>query len=427
MQACQLVFTDMLMNTDIVLDIEKVSKKFSRNLQSSLKYGVRDLLRNALGISVNSGTLRDGEFWALKDVSLQLKRGESLGLLGLNGAGKSTLLKLINGIYLPDEGEIRMVGKVGALIELSAGFHPMLTGKENIYTKSALMGMSEKEIDAIYDNIVDFADLGEFIDSPIKTYSSGMYARLGFSVAVHIDPDILLVDEVLSVGDFKFRQKCLDKINEMRERMTVIFVSHNMRDITLFCDRAIVLDKGKVTFEGKPDDAVMFYLEEVENRELKKQKKPEHDAKAPARAFYSELFHDKEKITDIVHHWVDPEGNMIQSAKHGSKVALDFSFRLLSSPKNLVIGIPIWDKAGNYITGISTDMSNEHIKTSSDGTVRGRFEIESLIFNPGEYISVLSIHDNLQFFYRGLNNVLQVEPMSKHFGFVTIHSKWDFE
>jgi len=417
----------MLMNPDTVLEVEKVSKKFSRTLKSSLMYGTRDLMRNAFGIPVASNDLREGEFWAVRDISFGLKRGESLGLLGLNGAGKSTLLKLINGIYLPDEGEIRIVGKVGALIELSAGFHPMLTGRENIYTKSALMGMSEKEIDAIYDNIVDFADLGEFIDSPIKTYSSGMYARLGFSVAVHIDPDILLVDEVLSVGDFKFRQKCLDKINEMRERMTVIFVSHNMRDITLFCDRAIVLDKGKVTFEGKPDDAVMFYLEEVENRELKKQKKPEHDAKAPARAFYSELFHDKEKITDIVHHWVDPEGNMIQSAKHGSKVALDFSFRLLSSPKNLVIGIPIWDKAGNYITGISTDMSNEKIRIGKDGVVRGRFEIESLIFNPGEYVSVLSIHDNLQFFYRGLNNVFRVEPMPKHFGFVTIHSKWHFE
>lgn len=417
----------MFMDPDVVLDVEKVSKKFSHTLRSSLKYGAQDLLRHALGISVNSSGLREGEFWALQDISLKLKRGESLGLLGLNGAGKSTLLKLINGIYLPDEGEVRLLGKVGALIELSAGFHPMLTGKENIYIKGALMGLSQKEIDAIYDEIVEFADLGEFIDSPIKTYSSGMYARLGFSVAVHIDPDILLVDEVLSVGDFKFRQKCLDKVNEMRKRMSVIFVSHNMRDITLFCDRAFVLDKGKVSFAGKPDEAVKFYLEEVEDKE-KKQKKPERSEEGAVKSFCGPLFHNENKIVDVVHNWVDSSGNIAESVKHGSSITLDFSFRLLYSPKNLVVGIPIWDKGGNYITAINTDVAGVKVKPDRKGIVRGRLSIDNVIFNSGEYISVIAIVDGMEFLYRQLLDKFSVKDMPRQFGFVTMNNvSWHFE
>lgn len=415
----------MLMNPDIVLEVDRVAKKFSRNLKSSLKYGSRDIIRNAFGIKTDSTQLRPEEFWALKDISLQLKRGESLGLLGLNGAGKSTLMKLINGLYLPDEGEIRIVGKIGALIELGTGFHPLLSGKENIYTKGALMGLSREEIDAIFDDIVAFADIGEFIHSPVKTYSSGMFARLGFSVAVHIDPDILLVDEVLAVGDFKFKQKCLDKINEMRERMSVIFVSHNVRDITLFCNRAIVLEKGTVAFEGHPDEAVKFYLEEVEKQDGHKNK-PRKGDKTPVRPFCGPMYHDPKKITDVGHCWIDDEGNRIDRAKYGSKISLYFQFRLHVKPKNLIIGIPIWDKAGNYITGISTDMSNEEIQIGRDGTVRGRLELNPLIFNTGEYVSVLSIHDNLQFFYRSINRTLTVEEMPKYFGFVTVPASWDF-
>lgn len=419
----------MLMNPDIVLEIDHVGKKFSRNLRSSLKYGSRDLIRNAFGLSTDSSELRPGEFWALKDISLQLRKGESIGLLGLNGAGKSTLMKLINGLYLPDEGEIRILGKVGALIELSAGFHPMLTGRENIYTKGALMGLTKAEIDEIFDEIVEFADLGEFIDSPVKSYSSGMFARLGFSVAVHIDPDILLVDEVLAVGDFRFRQKCLEKINELRERMSVIFVSHNIRDITLFCNRAVVLDKGTIAFEGTPDDAAQFYLDEVEIRERKQKRPPKEDREPAAttgRSFCGDLFQDDAKISDIKHCWIDADGTPTDSVRNGTKVSLQFSFRLHCSPKNLIIGVPIWDKAGNYITGVSTDMSSEQIRIGRDGTVSGRFIMEPLVFNPGEYVSVLSIHDNLQFFYRGLNDLLHVEPMAKHFGYVTVPARWHF-
>ena len=248
------------MDDDVAIKVSGVSKKFSRNLKSLMKYGFYDIGRNILGMSVDSGKLRKGEFWAVDDVSFKLKKGEVLGLIGKNGSGKSTMLKMLNGIYMPDRGTIQINGKVGALIEVGAGFHPMLTGRENIYINGSILGMSKKEIDEKFDDILEFADIGDFIDSPVRNYSSGMYVRLGFSIAVHSTPEILLVDEVLAVGDLGFQAQCLNKIGAIRKNGTsIIIVSHNMHTISAFADKAIFFNDGEMKYHGDVSKAVEQY------------------------------------------------------------------------------------------------------------------------------------------------------------------------
>jgi lipopolysaccharide transport system ATP-binding protein len=203
-------------------------------------------------------------FWALKDVEFDIKKGDVVGIIGRNGAGKSTLLKILSRITEPTAGEIRLYGRVGSLLEVGTGFHPELTGRENIYLNGQILGMRRKEIDKQFDAIVAFAEIEKFLDTPVKRYSSGMYVRLAFSVAAHLNPEILIVDEVLAVGDSAFQKRCLGKMQEVSrdEGRTVIFVSHNMGAITRLCNRAITLERGRLKFQGWPDEAVNAYLME---------------------------------------------------------------------------------------------------------------------------------------------------------------------
>ncbi len=199
-------------------------------------------------------------FWALRDLSIDVRRGEAVGIIGPNGAGKSTALKLLAGIMPPTRGEICVRGRISALIEVGAGFHPDLTGRENIYLNASVLGLSRARARRIFDEIVAFAEIGEFIDMPLKRYSTGMHARLGFAVAAHVEPDVLIVDEVLSVGDRVFRAKCMDRMKSfLRRGVTVLFVSHDLTAVTNFCDRAVVLDRGLTTFSGPAGEAVAYY------------------------------------------------------------------------------------------------------------------------------------------------------------------------
>jgi lipopolysaccharide transport system ATP-binding protein len=235
-----------------VVEVEQVSKKFCRRLRYSLWYGLTDLAAELTGRNGKDDLqLRQAEFLAVDDVSFELRPGECIGLIGHNGAGKSTLLKMLNGLVRPDRGRITMRGRVGALIELGAGFSPVLTGRENIYINGAVLGFSRREIDAKFDEIVDFAELGDAIDAPVQTYSSGMYVRLAFGVAAQLDPDILLVDEILAVGDVAFRMKCFKFFLDMKNAgRTIAVVSHNMIDINRVCDRVIVMNGGKNIYDG---------------------------------------------------------------------------------------------------------------------------------------------------------------------------------
>lgn len=235
-------------NSEILIRVENVSKKFCRRLKQALWYGMKDLTSELLGRSNSHNELRKDEFWAVDDVSFELKRGECLGLIGRNGAGKSTLLKMLNGLIKPDKGRISVRGHVGALIELGAGFNPILTGRENIYVNAAVLGITKETVDKKLDSIIEFAEIEDFIDTPVQYYSSGMRVRLGFAVAAHMGPDVLLIDEVLAVGDIGFVMKCLNAIDRMMSNAAVIFVSHNIPFVSRLCTQLIVLEKGKTIF-----------------------------------------------------------------------------------------------------------------------------------------------------------------------------------
>lgn len=249
------------MGHDIVLEMDSVSKLFRRGENHDT---LRDLLpalaKRLLGRREPSKR-QSREFWALKDVSFSLGRGQVLGIIGHNGAGKSTLLKLLVGLMKPTSGSIRAHGTMSALIEISAGFHPDLTGRENVYLKGAILGLSRAEVARKFDEIVAFSGIEEFLDTPVKRYSTGMHARLGFSVAAHVDPEILIVDEVLSVGDFVFQKKCMQRMQEIvRSGTSIVFVSHNLSAMSQFCDSLILLDHGRITLHGTPDEVISTYF-----------------------------------------------------------------------------------------------------------------------------------------------------------------------
>src|SRR5215207_1289274 len=234
-----------------VIRVSDVSKKFSLNANKSLK----ERLVNARTTSEHKS-----EFWALRNIDLEIASGTSLGLIGHNGSGKSTLLKVIGGILSPTEGMVERRGRLAALLELGAGFHGDLTGRENVYLNASILGLSRATTDKYFDAIVDFSGIEEFLDTQVKFYSSGMYVRLAFAVAVHVDPEILLIDEVLSVGDEPFQRKCLDRIRRFqREGRTIVFVSHGLDQVRQLCDRAVLLDHGRILVDSTPTQAVRAF------------------------------------------------------------------------------------------------------------------------------------------------------------------------
>jgi lipopolysaccharide transport system ATP-binding protein len=242
--------------------LDGVSKKFRRGERhDSLRDLIPSIGRRLLGRGRrDAGALDADEFWALRDVSFAVGAGEAVGVIGPNGAGKSTLLKVLTRILKPTSGVCEVRGRAGALIEVAAGFHPDLTGRENVYLQGAIMGMRQADIARTFDEIVAFSGVSEFIDTPVKRYSSGMNARLGFSIAAHLDPDVLLIDEVLSVGDARFQEQCLVRMRALREAgVPLVFVSHNLTAVMDLCTRAIVIDHGRVAFDGEPAAAVQAY------------------------------------------------------------------------------------------------------------------------------------------------------------------------
>jgi ABC-2 type transport system ATP-binding protein len=237
-----------LIDPPVVIRVSDVSKRFVIRKDKSLKERLVNLAQ--------SNAHKD-DFWALKGVSLEIVAGQTVGLVGHNGSGKSTLLKLIGGILQPNEGLVERRGRLAALLELGAGFHPDLTGRENVFLNASILGLSREQTEGYFDSIVEFSEIGQFIDTPVKFYSSGMYVRLAFSIAVHVDPDVLLVDEVLAVGDAPFRKKCMDKIREFqKEGRTIVLVSHSEAQVKSMCDRVVVLNHGNVVFDGDAEPGI---------------------------------------------------------------------------------------------------------------------------------------------------------------------------
>ncbi len=247
--------------SDVALRMEHVYKKFRKG---EIYNSLRDLVPALTGRLFRQSELSANdkrEFWALQDISFEVKQGEAFGIIGHNGAGKSTALKILSRIMKPTKGRMVVHGRLSALIEVAAGFHQDLTGRENIFLNGTILGMTKKEVGSKLDQIVAFSGLEEFIDTPVKRYSSGMYARLGFAVAAHIDPDILIVDEILSVGDYVFQNKCIERMKEViRNGSTVLFVSHNLRTLAEFCYKCLLLDKGRIVTIGEADEVIQLYM-----------------------------------------------------------------------------------------------------------------------------------------------------------------------
>jgi lipopolysaccharide transport system ATP-binding protein len=332
-----------------ILKVEGLSKKFCRDLKRSLWYGVTDLSNELIARNPGRGSLRPGEFWALKDISFDLHPGETLGLLGHNGAGKSTLLKLMNGLIRPDEGRIRSWGRIGALIELGTGFNPILTGRENIYVNAAVLGLRRDEVDRRLDEIIDFAEIGDFIDAPVQSYSSGMKVRLGFSIATHLNPDILLIDEILSVGDASFRERSYNRFAEFKEQGgTIVFVSHNSLVVESICDRVMMIEGGQMVAIGEPYEVVSRYQERMleMSQQSARTLQEKYGRDLPA------LLDEDILITDVTYHDVD--GVETEDLPFGQPFEVRVHYKRLNEIENPFF-VVAFQKAGQ--TNLCTMMS----------------------------------------------------------------------
>jgi ABC-2 type transport system ATP-binding protein len=334
--------------------------------------------------SIKAALLRGGrakydEFWALKDVSFEIPKGSTFGLIGENGSGKSTMLKCIARILRPNDGSIRTVGSLAALLELGSGFHPELSGRENVYLNGSILGMSKSQIDAKFDSIVDFSGIGEFIDQPVKNYSSGMYVRLGFSVAINVDPDILLVDEVLAVGDQNFQDKCMEKFSEFRKRgRTVIVVSHSMGSLRSLCDEAAWLDHGVLQKVGAATDIVDDYVDSSHAEHEVTQSGSSRWGSGEARITSVQMLKDGVPVTRI---------------RTGDEVTLRLSYEASQTIPTPVFGYAIESRTdGAYVWAFNTHDGKVAPKEIS-GTGSIDLHIPRMMFQPGAFSVIAGLAD----------------------------------
>ncbi len=400
------------MKENLIVKAENVSKKYCKSLKRSMIYGIQDIVKNTFNFSAKLKDLRKDEFWAVRKVNFSLKRGETLGIIGSNGSGKSTLLKMLNGIFWPDEGMITIKGKVGALIEVGAGFHPMLSGRENVYLNGAILGMKKREIEKKFDQIVEFAEIGEFIDTPVKFYSSGMFVRLGFSIAVHSDPDILLVDEILSVGDLNFQAKSKKKIVELLERgISIILVSHNLNLINTVCDQTLFLDKSLGCYLGNTSDIIDKYRDSF----FKEKKK-------------AKSFGTNEIVINSVKAYDKNSGESMEFNTN-EKMIIEIFYSVNKEVKDPVFSIAIFNVDGTQITGIRSDIGGVNSGIiKSDGSVK--LILDKLPLMPGFYSVTANILDKTRVtFYSRIFNVFRFKVLGgmKDYGYVDFPHKWELK
>jgi ABC-type polysaccharide/polyol phosphate transport system ATPase subunit len=330
---------------------------------------------------------------ALRDVSFAVERGEAFGVIGRNGSGKSTLLKLISGILKPTIGSIAVNGRIAALIELGAGFHPEITGRENIYINGIMLGLARREIDARFDSIVDFSGIRDFIDEPVKTYSSGMYVRLGFAVAVHVDPDVLLIDEVLAVGDEEFSQKCIAKIQEMKYRgVTLVFVTHQLDQVRNLCDRALWLDHGEPQTLGDPVRVVDDYLQQVAGGATAASPEPtaEPAVEKPKDPLEEERWGSGEVLLTRVA-IVDDKGRDLVALGPGSRVTIEMEVEVRAPQDDFVFGVGIYHADGTCVYGTNTELEGL-MPERLDAAGRVQFVMPSLDLVAGTYRIDAAVH-----------------------------------
>lgn len=370
---------------DTIISIQDVSKKFCRSLKQAYVYGLKDIAAEVFGTSRGSHALRKGEFWALQNVSIDVRRGESLGLIGVNGSGKTTLLRIISGLIKPDTGSIRIRGRIAALIALGAGFNPLLSGRENVYVNMSILGLSRQEIDESFQNVLDFAEVWDAIDAPVRTYSSGMRARLGFACAIYTKPDILLIDEVLAVGDARFRTKCYRKLNELREKGTsFVLVSHSSNAILNICNTTVYLSKGNVVMCGETDLVMSKYEEDL--------LKIGSESGKGAMADISDNSHNSEELHILSISFQDDKGNVINTLVSGKPAYLCIRCKAYKMVENAIVGIIIRDISNQHdsILSINSERDKQTLEIPS-GEHEIKFKMPYCGLKPGIYTIKLNI------------------------------------
>ncbi len=417
------------MNAIQVRDVHKVYRRYSRRKQfATLKSAL-------LSGSVLRDLRPDAVFEALKGVSFDVPKGRTFGIVGRNGSGKSTMLKLIAGIGKPTAGSIRVQGRVSALIELGAGFHPEISGRENVYINGLMLGLSRREIADRFDDIVRFAELDEFIDAPVKTYSSGMYMRLGFAVAINVDPDVLLVDEVLAVGDEAFTHKCLDKFAEFRRRgRTILLVTHSLDLVTRFCDQALWLDSGVVRADGDPKRVIDAYLMDVARVENQELSQPDPGSQIPDPGSEpTDMFQAAEgrwgsrevEITAV--EMIGASGYPAHLFKSGERVDIRLHVRANQRVSDFAFGVGIFNADGVCCYG-----TNTHIEGASAGEMVGEgmvvLTIDSLGLVEGTYKLDVAVHrmNGVPYDYHRLLFTFRVKSPYKDVGIFRPPHHWSF-
>jgi len=429
-----------------VVRASKIYRRFSHRKQfATLKSALlsRSLIKN----------LRPDEtFTALDDVSLTVPKGRTLGVIGRNGSGKSTLLKLVAGISKPSSGSVRVDGRISALIELGAGFHPEISGRENVFINGIMLGLTKREVTRRFDEIVEFAEMKEFIDAPVKTYSSGMYVRLGFAVAIHVDPDVLLVDEVLAVGDEGFTHKCLDKFAEFKRRgKTILLVTHSLGLVERFCDEALWLDRGRIKGSGDPKRIVGAYIADVEHHEEGElaavDAKARQAAAAPPEAAAaalpetpvdaatppSDMFRAIEgrwgsrevEITDVA--FLGPDGEARHVFQTGETMVVRMRLRAPAPIEDFVFGIGLFSADGLCCYGTNSDIEG-FVSRKLHGDAEVRITFPALDLVPGTYKIDLAVHrrDGVTYDYHRLLYTFRMKSAIADVGVYRPGHTWQF-
>jgi lipopolysaccharide transport system ATP-binding protein len=380
--------------SDTVIRVENLAKKYILGHQKQERYtALRDVMANSAKsfgrkvlkpLGKKNADPAVEEFWALKDVSFEIKQGDRVGFIGRNGAGKSTLLKILSRITEPTCGRISINGRVASLLEVGTGFHPELTGRENIYLNGSILGMSKVEINKKFDEIVAFAEVEKFLDTPVKRYSSGMYVRLAFAVAAHLEPEILIVDEVLAVGDAQFQKKCLGKMEEVgKEGRTVLFVSHNMGTITQLCTKAIHLKSGEIIHKGDANSVVSKYLMDGNvNKSRVNLVRNEEAIKSNKKLFFK-------KLTIL-------ENTGVESSELDVRYPfyLDLEYEVTKPLSNVELSVRIYTNDGRpVITTCQSDCSPESVGRRDIGSYQTSIKLPGMFLMPGSYMVTIAAHE----------------------------------
>lgn len=434
---------DAIDNNLPVLQVKGLGKIYARRTSDTRKK-LGAIAGKALwgGRPRQDKALKGSQFWAVQNVSFDLARGEAIGIIGLNGSGKTTLLRMLAGQIPVDAGEVVVNGTSAAMIDLQAGFQPSASGHENIFLRAAALGFTRKKTQTHIKEIIEFSELGDAIHAPLATYSSGMKMRLAFSIMATVSPDILFIDEVLAVGDFAFRQKCLAKVREMRSRSAFVFVSHAMGDISRFCNRVIVMHKGKVAFMGDPDAAIEFHLSQqaAENqppqlrlampdnagKEISKPFSLHEKVVAKGLDFFSPASYQNQDFVASVKYAVD--GVLTDTVYKQCLDKLEFSVvaRLKQSCRRLIFGFTILTEAGEGITGVASDSQNLTLTLDQAREVFSSVVIDKLTLMPGKYVVYFNMREGVELIYRSkLFEIVVDTPPHNTFGVMLLSHSWN--